>query len=565
MTFQSKKVKQDTVEEGLSVLMELNSASNPTDSLFSFLNEFKSEPGSLLNTNTISAGLATLETVAQRQPMILPQALVLDLGNSIVNIGDKINKNEVRPSDITGLTNSVISVMGGFAGLSTLGSSGAAVAGVTSAAAIALPLGVALFCTGKVIDHYQEDISRWLGKEADRLFEQIDHTKSEFLNTQTKIKEVLGGKLYDMFSKPKEFLQTHSKELAKFYSIDEHQKWSFDWDALDLGESLKLNLNYDQVLDELTQCIKPIWSAHVLDPIQSELSTEINHSQHSMSMPLENSQRKMVFDFRETNLKVIYENLSDIYGDPLVLHDIENGFVTHILPADPYVLYVETPNGLIRLDVNGESRGVTYPIIYNGETGKVLTVPVDANGGFSQTNTAQALIEQPEQFEHSSHLNYNYALQGILDYQNMHSISKFIMNKINHQMSAHSLEVQDIMIEKAAHNSPTSLPEVVKEGTSGVMGETTDDGFLVKVTVESSGNLGSGESNGLKEPINDEPKDFKVRGGICRVEFQNPDTGALDAHMVQLGNGENTLVENNDSTYYDRSSFEVYEAKFEYL
>lgn len=164
------------------------------------------------------------------------------------------------------------------------------------------------------------------------------------------------------------------------------------------------------------------------------------------------------------NYQVIANDITELWYDLSLMHIAEDWGTKLWNPVVPYLDYFTQieiyPNDHFYLNnANGEVRGITFPFLYDTDTGIPLSMPlVDVYGHYDQTSTIETIYTNPQVFDMPSHPVWNNPYWNEVVAQAKEVASQAFLNAITNNFFDAALAPFPSETFYFSYNPPSSQP-----------------------------------------------------------------------------------------------------------
>jgi hypothetical protein len=367
-------------------------------------------------------GATALEFAFARAPLISMPAVVLDVGGGFGNLLQKLHSGKVKASDVTGMGSSLVSFAGGFAMAASLGIEATIIgAKLVRIASLATPLGIGLLAVGYAIDHH-EDLKEYLGEGYDLLKEQYSIAAEKFQESRLALQAHMGEPLLNAIS------EGEQANIGKIFANTTDGKLTYNFDYLDPTGALKLKenlhieptdlykflneLNTEQqaeMLESLGQELEMALNIEKLNAVSLAVETQLDSSLHNLL-------DVTILDLPENNLSLLFLDRKSFESSGLFsFQPLGNGVLIDYVPNQQYswvnngLKIFNAKGDLIYYDPIGEQRALSFPLILDEVTGKLLSVPLNHDASYNRESSFDIILNEPQLFNTPSHISFNNA------------------------------------------------------------------------------------------------------------------------------------------------------------
>lgn len=264
-----------------------------------------------------------LETAFVKVPFISAPAVITDVGLGIGNLAEQYNLESVKPSDIIDFGSSIVSFVGGYAYLASIGIESTVIGmNLIKIGKATTPIGLGLFVGGYVLDYavdHAPEFIDWLGEGYSQLKENHKVASAQFDFTKDKLTQYLGENLFELLN------DSSHKNLDKAIYQNEKGEFVFNFDYLDpnnhLGLKEKLKIAPDWLLDFLKNTkdnfsfIEEVMYLNATDSSRLKNEQEKNNSYQESDFHFDKSRpvyRVDAHKLSDSGLKILAADLKDL-------------------------------------------------------------------------------------------------------------------------------------------------------------------------------------------------------------------------------------------------------------
>ncbi len=459
------------MSENSSTNLKLNESASKNNTWLLDIKEYITKK--LMDTDIwtrLAIGTTFLEFSFSKVPLISIPNAILDVGGGLGNLFQKINSEEVKPSDIMGFGNSLVTFIGTFSITASLGIEASQIGvKLIRISKLTTPISLGLFTLGYILDHHEEIKEYVTGPGYDLLKEQYTVALNKFEETKGALKAHFGEKLFDTVT------SLNSEEINQIFTFESNGKLAYNFDYLDPTGSLNLKEKLDISPSDLYHQLNELnteFNAELLSNLElaSDINNPIDITANSFPENIETipsigttqvaetepvpQDLFLSVDMSHTNLELIHLTKEDLRSSPLysVTHDIWTVYRNDNLPwLHENVRILEVKDKFFLYNHYGTNRGLTFPLFYDKTTKLPIGLPLDNKGDFIEQDSLDVLKDSPNLFNEPGHISNNMALAV---YQMQHAAVAASFKHVNLGMNA----VQDRLDELKTLN----IEEIIK-------------------------------------------------------------------------------------------------------
>jgi hypothetical protein len=415
-------------------------------------------------------GATALEFAFAKAPLISMPAVVLDVGGGFGNLLQKLHSGKVKASDITGMGSSLVSFVGGFAMAASLGIEATLIgAKLVRIASLTTPLGIGLLAVGYAIDHHA-DLKEYLGEGYGLLKEQYAIAAEKFQESMLALKVHMGETLLNAIS------DGDQTNIDKIFANTTDGKLTYNFDYLDPDGTFNLKEKLDINPAELYDFLKELnveQQSEIFEPFNLELAaqnTDILKNSTSVvdvmqpDASLHDLLDATILDLPENSLSLLFLDRKSFKNSGIFsFQSIGNGQVINYLPNQQYswvndgLKIFQAKGDLIYYEPFGEQRALSFPLILDETTGRLLSVPLSHDASYNKLGTFDIILNEPQIFNTPSHINFNNAHNLVQHFGQLHMMISGgnahlqHLNIVQHRLAMHHrLKYDDVFKSKDA-------------------------------------------------------------------------------------------------------------------